>query len=90
MPAGYQVYDPSGNLLLDTTSRNFRPVGYQTVSSNGTINVPALVGRTPWISVQRLSGGYSPAITVDASGNVTWTYTSATPLATVQIIYGFR
>lgn len=87
--AGYRVYDPSGNLLLDGSIRTGRAVGYVTVNSNGSISVPALVGKQVILSITNLGGGQiAPVVTVNGSGVVTWDYGTATSRMTTQIIYG--
>jgi hypothetical protein len=55
MPQGLQVWDASGNLILDTSTRLGRVLGYQDVGGypySGTIPVPGIeTYGTPFITV---------------------------------------
>jgi hypothetical protein len=96
MPAGLQVWDAAGNLVVDITTRLSRFLGsVNSGTSGGSISVPDLAQGTPFYFVI-ISGGavpvgsFGPEVTFSGTNNTTmsWSFASGrTPLA-ATIYYG--
>lgn len=86
MAIGLRQRDPSGNILVDITTRLPRIMGRVTLSAgvSGSVAVPAS-GTNPvfyWFnaSAAPLDGSFSASPVLTDDGNtVTWTYLSAIP-----------
>lgn len=93
MPAGLQVWDAAGNLVVDITTRLSRFLGsVNSGTSAGSISVPDLVQGTPFYFVI-ISGGavpvgsFGPEVTFSGT-TMSWTFAPGrTPLA-ATIFYG--
>lgn len=68
MPQGLQVYDASGNILLDTSSRVFKGVVVQSVTETGSPTVSfSGTDSTSTVLVEALSNGDgSPVPTINS------------------------
>jgi hypothetical protein len=82
MAAGLQVFNASGNLIVDITSRLTRVAGSAAVNANGSVVVPA--GGAVWYAFQPTTiwGFISmnvmrPLFTVSGT-TLSWTYSAAT------------
>lgn len=78
MPSGLQIWDASGNLVLDTTVRTGTFVGaLSTGTSNGSLYVADLARGTPFAYVHIPSAlttySLTPAVWVDGQ-TVTWAF----------------
>jgi len=101
MAAGLKVWDASGNLIVDTSSRLTRILGYTTLAaagfgggtSTGSVTDDGLLTGTPFYVAQRESspGGSFDASTsqcvVTFSGN-TMSFSTVHPTAAFIITYG--
>jgi hypothetical protein len=83
MAAGLQIWDASGNLVLDATYRVMRIIGAIPMDgSNGSRNDPRLaqggfVSFQPSVTVGEgyLAGGViTPRFSIDAGGTLSWSY----------------
>jgi hypothetical protein len=91
MPAGLQVWDASGNLILDYTDRISRILGIVTISGNvaGSVTSSGFSGLDPfWHCVPLVSyPTYSPQFSFNAGTNtLSWTWPRSGP--DHQLIYG--
>jgi hypothetical protein len=95
MATGLKVWDASGNLIVDTSSRLTRILGYTTLSASGSGSVTddGFLTGTPFYVAQRSN---APAGSFDAStsqcvvsfsSNV-MSYSTAHPVADFIITYG--
>jgi len=79
MPVGLQTWDASGRLMLDATNRIGRILtSFNTGGSNGSVNVPGLVGAgTPFyyvtVDLDNLVQCAFPAVSISGS-TVSWTF----------------
>ncbi|CAD6536473.1 hypothetical protein LMG27952_03154 [Paraburkholderia hiiakae] len=94
MTAGLQIWNASGQLVLDATSRLGRIKGIQQLDGNNGSYPIDLSGGTPFWSFQpdRLyfhisNQTASPIITIDANG-VYWTYSSTSGLSYPKTVTG--
>lgn len=91
MPQGLQVFDASGNVMVDLTTSITRVLGMADIgTSNGSITDTGFSTGIPWWVVLCTSTGsniFSPSIGV--SGNVL-SYTFPLSGLTARIIYGVR
>jgi hypothetical protein len=73
MPQGLQVWAEDGSLKLDVTERLSRLIDQRTISGQGSVQIPALTGGTPFAfavldgSSAAPQGGF---IIVTVTGNV--------------------
>lgn len=91
MPAGLQVWDASGNLVLDVSDPISRLSGTVTITAGatGSVTVPNASQGSIWYAVL-VNGGstYSPNISVSGS-TISWApSTIATPAADAIMLYG--
>jgi len=84
MPIGFRQRDPSGNVLVDITTRLPRIMGRVSISAgvNGSVSVPTS-GSNPifyWFNASTSSPDFnaSPNFTQDGT-SIFWNYTSAIP-----------
>jgi hypothetical protein len=92
MTTDFEVYDPSGNLLMNSSTRLSRYVGRMTIvaDSTGSITVPgAANGKIWWQVYYPGTGYYSPLIS--ASGTtLSWAPNPSFPgtHTDVVVLYG--
>lgn len=94
MSQGLQVFDSSGNLMIDITNRLTRYIGIvDTGANSGQLTNDALVGGDLWISVIGMGAGTfnnSQPIEyprIEKSGNtLTWSYSTAYK---IQLIFAY-
>jgi hypothetical protein len=102
MPAGFQSWDASGNLVVDLTNRIAKMMGtlqvgasYTGSTMSGTVTdsrFTAYAGCEPFAAV--IAGSFfqmhqHPSITI--SGNtLTWTFPAGSSRPDTTIIYGIR
>lgn len=90
MAYGLRTYDAAGNIMVDTSTRLTRVLGSTTVSSTGSVTVPEFAtDGSPWyaVFVDQSTPYAEPEITFSGT-TLSWNYGSASPRATVFIIYG--
>lgn len=88
MTAGLQIWDASGNLRLDATTRAGRIINIQAVSGNGSFSDSRIGAGSgfgvfiPLTTPVTYAGvnGYPPVVSVSGS-TVTWTYTQSPALS---------
>lgn len=94
---GLQIFDSSGNLVLDVSDFTLKLFGSINVASpvNGSQVVTSLIGQVNIFSIFNpdVVGNADPTISVDAAtGTVSWTYDptalSAGSCSTGSIVYG--
>jgi hypothetical protein len=89
---GVQVFDASGNLLIDVTTRLSRVIGTQTITagSSGSLAVPNATQGQIWWAISPSNGSrYVPLISI--SGNtISWSTNTSYPNGPVDslLIYG--
>jgi hypothetical protein len=90
--AGLQIFDASGNLILDSDVSICRVMGYISITGNGSVSVPN--GR-PWFAVLNENSFNWEEMSYDfnVSGTtLSWTAFPANPLSppppTMNIVYG--
>lgn len=97
MPAGLQIFDASGNLIVDLTDRLTQFAGSATITagSSGSVSITGMgSGNKVWCSFVPDSNGNSfisnmPKLTVGVAG-VSWSYDSgAGILVGGTLLYGF-
>lgn len=81
MPLGMQVWDASGNLIVDTATYMGRILGtVSTGTSNGSVTNAGFATGQPWWFITRKTSSaymYTPKITI--SGNtLSWQFESGT------------
>lgn len=91
MPAGMQVWDESGRLLVDITTRITRVSGMTVIpaGSTGSLVVPNADQGTVWYALYlNYNGRYRPVISI-SGGTISWSPSSigGTPVD-VPILYG--
>lgn len=82
MPQGLQIFDASGNIVLDISDRVYRllTVADITTAATGSITVPGIANGTPIIvPVRYTESKKAPTLTTTGTG-VSWNY-GTTPLA---------
>jgi hypothetical protein len=92
MPAGLQIFDAAGNILLDTNTSICRVYGTVQVSGTGSVSVPD--GR-PWYSIlEKNSFGFEECayqFTI-GSNSISWTPYPSEPFSPAPddplIVYG--
>lgn len=93
MPQGLQIFDASGNCLLDITDRLTRVLGEVTTgAASGSITNAALTTGTPWYLGANTDGSICSSgeanIVVSFSGStMSWSYGSGTAV-NKSILYG--
>ena len=91
MPQGLQIWDASGNKLVDVTSRFTRYLGqFQTGTSDGTYYDDNLLLGTAWYIVTTTYGLDSMgALELTATGNhISWSFGSTISKKNQIITYG--
>lgn len=93
MPVGLQVFDPAGNIAVDTSDLLGRVLGVRAAGKvNGSINVPGFSTGTGWAAVlpHRVDDVYSPPIWSISGTTLSWSYSepNAAYRADATIIYG--
>jgi hypothetical protein len=97
MAAGLQVWDASGNIMLDTTSRMTRVLGSFSIAAGqaaGSVTNAALSSGEPWIFASVVhpggAGSGGAASTFSFSGNtLSWTKNGIASYSdTIFVIYG--
>jgi hypothetical protein len=80
MAEGLQVFDSSGNKILDVSDSLTKYLYVATVGpGNGSVTVAGLVGGRPWFTAYRLSSNatqYLAAKFTISGTTVSWTYQS--------------
>lgn len=93
MPQGLQVWNASGQLIVDTNSPSGVIIGVHTFNgaaagAGGSISVPQLALGTPFW-VLRGSWFVDPSISVSGT-TISWTFTQFVPSSIVyELIYGY-
>ena len=90
MPQGLQVWDDSGNLIVDTATRLGRILGVTTISaSSGTVVNSGFSGGTPfWIAIPLATGDVEHGPDISVSGT-TLTYNfNGRPVTSHRLVYG--
>ena len=92
MPQGLQVWDASGNLILDLTDRLGRILGISTLTSptDGSITDAGFASGTPWFICLPISSGAASTPQCSVAGNViSWDFiTGGNYATTYKLIYG--
>ena len=96
MAYGFEIYDSSGNLLINLSKRVPRVLGIiSSGTSNGSYSDARLSGGIPFfVTTSQLSstgGGVDfnyPSITITSSG-LSWTFGEFRTKQSVTIVYGF-
>lgn len=90
MGSGYQIFDASGNVLVDTSDNVGKGLGYLTITSaSGSATVSALAGRRIFFVIDQVAGtGGSTEVTVDSNGTFTWNWRGIGPFTNCIVIYG--
>lgn len=98
MPAGLQIWDAAGSLILETSTRVGTLVGHiDTLAVNGLITVPATLMGEPLLFVKQMTFPRDyvyifPSISI-SGGTLRWVYPPPfNPYQTnvsVRIFYGF-
>lgn len=75
MAQGLQIFDASGNIVLDVTDRVFRVLSINAVgATDGSVTVPELTQGTPIVAITGSGGaGRAPQATVTGT-TVSWSY----------------
>ena len=97
MPQGLQVWDSSGNLIVDTNSSLGVILGTHTITKsagNGSLSVGDLSLGTPFFTVITSTGTFYPIVSVSGS-TISWTYDLFAQIyepgtSTYTILYGYR
>jgi hypothetical protein len=83
MAEGLQVFDASGNKILDVSDSLTKYLYVATVGpGNGSVTVSGLAGFRPWFTAYRLSSStvaYLAPIFSISGTTVSWTYASGSP-----------
>ena len=95
MPAGFQVFDASGNLIVDLNSKLSRVLGIATVNTaSGNLNHAGFSQGTPFAVAGSEAGdqsgnpwAFTPEITITGT-TLSWDFGSL-PVHTTHIIYGY-
>ena len=91
MPQGLQIWDASGNLILDTSNRIGRVLGVVTLDGNTSSSETndGLLTGTPFYMVVFLGSfaTYSPTISI-ASNVISWTMPSGAAGNFYRLVYG--
>jgi len=92
MPAGMQVFDAAGNLLIDITTRLSRVIGTQAIAagSSGSLVVPnAGQGAIWWAICPSSASRYVPLVSLSGS-TISWSPNGSYPGSAVDalLIYG--
>lgn len=94
MAYGLRVWDASGNLTLDTSTRLGRVLGYVEVTTDGSLTVPGFSTGTAFARVNTTGNSVGPDAeyswppNISISNNtLSWSYPSSTKGPAV-IIYG--
>ena len=93
MPQGMQVWDASGNLIMDTNTPSGVILGVHSFSggaagTGGSVVIPELALGNPF-HVLRGSWFVDPEITISGT-TISWTFSSYVPSAiTYELIYGY-
>lgn len=83
MPAGLQIWDQNGNLIVDFTSRLARVVGVRNIDGNaGSFFDANLTSGDPFLAFQQqtlwgfVNGDVTRPIFNVSAGTVSWSYTT--------------
>ena len=93
MGLGMQVFDASGNIMIDVTTRLSRVIGTVAIpaASTSSLAVPNTMQGTIWYSIYGGGNGnrYSPVITV-SGGVISWSPRGGFPGGAVDVtmVYG--
>lgn len=91
MPQGLQIFNASGQIIFNTEDRLTRLLGFQIISGNGSIVVPALATGTPFFFVHLINGTGNPLTTYprpSISGTTISWLTQSTPYTSAELYYG--
>lgn len=94
MPQGLQVFDASGNLMVDVSNRLTRIMGIvSTGQVTDSITVPEfLTDGDPWFCIHNYQRDYEPPEVWVDGDTLNWSYALPDPLAAFRapcdIIYG--
>lgn len=78
MPAGLQVWDSNGVLVVDTSTLLPRAINIGQITSDGSAYIPALASSTVVaVPVMTEQQGVKPEVTIDSGGTVRWYKKSA-------------
>lgn len=88
MDLGMQVFDASGNIVIDVTTRLSRVIGTQAIAagSTGSLAVPNTTQGLIWFAIYGNGGNrYSPVMSV-SGGTISWSPKSGFPGGPVDVI----
>lgn len=92
MPQGLQIWNSSGNAILDVTDSLTRVLGMvQTsggVNASGSLSDARLLTGRPWFTiVLQLIENYVPTVTIDGA-TISWSAEQYFPASPCLLIYG--
>jgi hypothetical protein len=92
MAEGLQVFDSSGNKILDVSDSLTKYLYVATVGpGNGSVTVSGLSGGRPWFTAYRLSSStvaYLAPIFSISGTTVSWTYAGSSNQAPMRLFVG--
>lgn len=90
MESGYQVFDASGNILVDIGDAVGKGIGYLNITSaSGSTTISALAGRRVFFVVDQVaSTGGSTEVTINSSGTITWNWRGVGAFTNCIVVYG--
>ena len=90
MPAGFQVFDASGNVIVDLTDRLGRVLGITTITADGNLTDAGFATGTPFWCCIPVATGRAPVPDISISGNVlSWDFQAGISYApSNRLIYG--
>lgn len=93
MAYGFEIYDASGNLIINLSKRVPRFLGTFTTGTTASSMTDArLSSGLPWFHVLYTTGSYSPSFTINATG-FSWSWNSFVTSRSLQgssvVAYGF-
>lgn len=94
MPAGLQIWDAAGNLIVDTSQYLGRITAIVDIpaSSSGSISVPdpGPSFGTPWSLIQPTSTSFIPTAAYGVPTGPTWSISSGVLTYNNPFAYGFK
>jgi hypothetical protein len=92
MAEGLQVFDSSGNKILDVSDSLTKYLYVATVGpGNGSVTVAGLAGGRPWFTAYRFTFNsiqyFAPVFTISGT-TVSWTYSGSSNQAPMRLFVG--
>lgn len=88
MPAGLQVWDAAGNLMVDASTRLTKIIGSAQMSGSGSVGVTAPEGNELWAFFIPSGDGYVfPSIGISGS-TISWSYPGSDSRVPGLLLYG--